>query len=439
MRLGKIVPVRRDEVSAILWALLYAFSIFLAYYILRPVRDEISAADRGNLQVIWTVVFVVMLVAVPLYSAVVARLPRGVFVPRVNRFFILNLLLFYAALRLLPLGARPWIDRVFYVWASVFALFVVTVFWGFMADLWSSEQGKRLFAPITVGSSLGAIAGSSLTAGFVELLPPFTLLLLACIPLEVSAQAAKMLQRRSEGATGALRREDAPVYGGMWTGIRIVFRSPYLRRIALYIVLMTFASTVLYFQQADLIGAAFTDRAARTSLFAKLDLAVNGITLFTQGLITAHIIRRIGLGWSLALVPLIAVAGFLSLGLFPTVAILIAVQVLYRSMRYALAKPTREVLFTVVGREERYKSKAFIDAAIYRGGDLTSGWVYAGLAAVGLTVGGIALVAAPVAGIWAITALQLGRKQERLARGDGGDSDPAATGPRLEPAAQTAE
>jgi AAA family ATP:ADP antiporter len=422
MRSSGIVQVRKEEWRALLWALLYAFSIFLAYYILRPVRDEISAADRGNLQVIWTVVFLVMLVAVPLYSAVVARLPRGVFVPRVNRFFIANLLLFYAALRLLPLGARPWIDRAFYVWASVFALFVVTVFWGFMADLWTSEQGKRLFAPITVGSSLGAIVGSSITAGLVGTLPPFTLLLLACVPLEVSAWAAKALQRRSDRAQSVLRREDAPVYGGVWSGIQVVFRSPYLQRIALYIVLMTFASTILYFQQADLIGAAFDDRAARTSLFAKMDLAVNVITLLTQGLITAHVIRRIGLGWSLAVVPLIAFAGFFALGLFPTLAILVTVQVLYRSMRYALAKPTREVLFTVVSREEKYKSKAFIDAAVYRGGDLVSGWIYAGLAAAGLTIAGIALVAVPVAGLWAITGLQLGMRQERLA---GDSADPA--------------
>lgn len=429
MRLRGIVQVEREEWRALSWALLYAFSIFLAYYILRPVRDEISAADRGNLQVIWTVVFLVMLVAVPAYSAVVARLPRGVFVPRVNRFFILNLLLFYAALRLLPLGARPWIDRVFYVWASVFALFVVTVFWGFMADLWTSEQGKRLFALITVGSSLGAIAGSSLTAGLVGVVPPFTLLLLACVPLDISARAAGALHRLSDRPQSALRREDAPVYGGVWSGIQVVFRSPYLRRIALYIVLMTFASTVLYFQQANLIGAAISDRAARTALFAKLDLAVNGITLLTQGLVTAHIIRRFGIGWSLAIVPLLAVAGFFALGLFPTLAVLVAVQVLYRSMRYAIAKPTREVLFTVVGREEKYKSKAFIDAAIYRGGDLVSGWMYAGLAALGLTIGGIALVAVPVAGLWAITGLQLGRKQGRLAAGGEGVTDPAAGEP----------
>jgi AAA family ATP:ADP antiporter len=429
MPLRGVLQVRRDEWNALFWALLYAFSIFLAYYILRPVRDEISAADRGNLQVIWTVVFLVMLVAVPLYSAVVARLPRGVFVPRVNRFFIVNLLLFYAALRLLPIGARPWIDRVFYVWASVFALFAVTVFWGFMADLWTSEQGKRLFAPITVGSSLGAIAGSSLTAGLVDALPPFALLLLACVPLEVAAWAAKALDHRAESASGVLRREAEPVYGGVWTGIQVVFSSPYLRRIALYIVLMTFASTVLYFQQAHLIGNAMADRAARTSLFARMDLAVNGITIFTQGVVTAHVIRRIGLGWSLAIVPLLAFAGFLALGLFPTLAILITVQIAYRSMRYALAKPTREVLFTVVSREEKYKSKAFLDAAIYRGGDLTSGWVYAGLAAAGLAIGAIALVAVPMAGIWAITGLQLGRRQEQLARGEAGASGTAGTAP----------
>jgi AAA family ATP:ADP antiporter len=245
------------------------------------------------------------------------------------------------------------------------------------------------------------------------------------------------LHRLSDRPQSALRREDAPVYGGVWSGIQVVFRSPYLRRIALYIVLMTFASTVLYFQQADLIGAAFSDRAARTSLYAKMDLGVNGITLFTQGLITTHIIRRFGVGWSLAIVPLLAVAGFLALGLVPTLAVLVVVQVLFRSMRYALAKPTREVLFTVVGREEKYKSKAFIDAAIYRGGDLVSGWMYAGLAALGLTIGGIALVAVPVAGLWAITGLQLGRKQERLTAGGDGIADPAAGEPKLEATEET--
>jgi AAA family ATP:ADP antiporter len=407
--------VRREEAGVLTWAIAYGFCIFLAYYLLRPVRDEISAADRGNVHLLWTVVFLVMLVAVPAYSALVARVPRGVFIPRVNRFFILNLVLFYAAVRLLPLGARPWIDRVFYVWASVFALFVATVFWGYMADLFTNEQGRRLYGPIAVGSSLGAIAGSTVATILVGLIHPIALLLVACVPLEIASQSAAALNRGSSRPGSAVRYEGAPVYGGIWTGIRVALQSPYLRRISLFIVLMTFASTVLYFQQAELIGQAYSDRALRTALFAKMDLAVNVITIFTQALLTAHIVRWVGVGITLAAVPLLAVAGFLGLGLFPTLWILVVVQILYRSMRYALAKPTREVLFTVVGREEKYKSKAFIDAAIYRGGDLLSGWVYAGLATLGLSVGGIALVAVPAAAAWLFTGLDLGRRQDVLA------------------------
>ncbi len=425
--LERLTRVRREEVGALTWALVYGFCIFLAYYILRPVRDEISAADRGNLQILWTAVFLVMLVAVPAYSWVVARWPRGVFVPWINRFFIANLGGFYAALVLLPLGARPWIDRVFYVWASVFALFVVTVFWGFMADLFTSEQGKRLYGPIAVGGSLGSIIGSAMTAGLVDALPPFTLLLVACVPLEMAAQAARRLQRHSDRAGSSLRREDAPVSGGVWSGILVVFSSPYLKRIAIYIFLMTFASTVLYFQQAHLIYDAISDRAVRTALFAKIDLSVNVITLVGQGFIVAHLIRRIGMGWSLALVPMIAMVGFVALGVAPTLWVLVVVHVLYRSLRYAVAKPTREVLFTVVDREEKYKSKAFIDAAVYRGGDLINGWIYAGLSALGLTVGAIALVAVPVAGLWALTGLQLGRRQEAIATEFEGANDDTLT------------
>ena len=413
--IDRLTRVRKEEVSALTWALVYGFCIFLAYYILRPVRDEISSADRGNLQILWTVVFLVMLVAVPAYSWVVARWPRGKFVPWVNRFFILNLVGFYVALISLPVGARPWIDRVFYVWASVFALFVVTVFWGFMADLFTSEQGKRLFGPIAVGGSLGAIIGSAVTASLISALPPFTLLLVACVPLEAAAQAARQLQRHSDRPGSTLQREEAPVAGTVWSGIKVVFSSPYLKRIAIFIFLMTFASTVLYFQQAHLIYDAIEDRAVRTALFAKMDLATNVITLTGQGFIVAHVIRRIGMGWSLALVPILAAVGFVALGLMPTLAVLVVVQVLYRSLRYAVAKPTREVLFTVVDREEKYKSKAFIDAAVYRGGDLINGWIYAGLAAFGLTVGAIALIAAPVALLWALTGFDLGRRQERIA------------------------
>jgi len=418
--LRRIVPVRDEELGAVLLAAAYGFCILLSYYILRPVRDEISSADRGNLQILWTAVFLVMaFVAVPLYSAVVSRYSRGVFIPLANRFFAVNLLLFFAALYFLPDNARPWIDRVFYVWTSIFALFVVTVFWGFVVDLFGNEQGKRLFGFIAVGSSLGGIAGSFITATLAEIVAPFTLLLVAVVPLEAAAWLAFVLHRKSGNASTGMRKEETePVRGTAFSGMRVVFQSSYLRRILLFIVLMTFASTVLYYQQADLIRSAFpVDRAARTAFYAKIDLAVNLITIFTQAFLIAHVIRRIGVGLSLAIVPVLAAIGFLSLGVYPLLVVLVVFQVLYRAGRYAIARPSREVLYTVVGREERYKSKAFIDAAGYRGGDLVTAWLYTGLAALGLSLGAIAMVAVPVAFLWAGTGVVLGRMQKERATG----------------------
>ena len=413
--LQKLLSVREDEVGAMLWATTYGFCIFVAYYILRPVRDEISSADRGNLQVLWTAVFLVMLIAVPAYSWVASRYSRGVFVPFANRFFIANLVLFYAALYLLPQGARIWIDRVFYVWASVFALFVVTVFWGFMADLFRNEQGKRIFAFIAVGASIGGIVGSAVTASLAEIVPPFSLLLIACVPLEVATWFAIALHRRFGGRGGVDRPANEPLRGTATSGIKVVFKSPYLMKIAAYLMLMTFASTVLYFTQADLIADAFSDRAERTAFFAKIDLGANILTISLQAVITAQIIRYLGVGLSLAIVPALSLLGFVSLGAYPLLAVLVVFQVLYRSGRYGIAKPAREVLFTVVSREEKYKSKAFLDAAVYRGGDLVGGWIYAGLLWVGLSVGAIALLTAPLTALWVGIGFQLGKRQDELA------------------------
>jgi AAA family ATP:ADP antiporter len=414
--LEKIVSVRRGEIAALLWATAYGFCIFFGYYILRPVRDEISSADRGNLQILWTAVFLVMLVAVPLYSWVTSRHPRGVFVPLANRFFIANLLAFYAALLFLPESARPWIDRCFYVWASVFALFVVTVFWGFMADIFRNEQGKRLFAFIAVGSSVGGIAGSAVTALLAQAVPPFSLLLIACVPLEIASWCALVLHRRFGTASNAGAAANQPLRGTALSGIGVIFRSRYLMGIALYLALMTFTSTVLYYQQADLIGQTFADRAARTSFYAQIDFAVNVITIVLQVVVTAQLIRLIGIALSLTIVPALVCLGFLGVGAYPLLGVLVALQVAYRAGRYGIAKPAREVLFTVVDREERYKSKAFLDAAVYRGGDLVSGWIYAGLAWLGLTVGAISLVAAPLAAVWVAVGWALGNRQEQLAR-----------------------
>lgn len=412
--MSPFLQLRDGEARRVVLATLYGFAIFVAYYLVRPVRDEISSADRGNLQVLWTAVFFVMLLAVPAYSWVASRWHRGVFVPLANRFFALNLVLFWGAIEVLPEGARPWIDRVFYVWASVFALFVVTVYWGLLADTFTREEGARLFAFVSVGASIGGILGSSIATSLASCVGPFVLLLLACVPLEAAAWCARALHRAARGLPRHDPGSDLPLPGTALSGIRTVFRSRYLSTIALYILLMTFASTVLYFQQADLIGAAFSDRGERTAFFARIDLWVNVLTIAFQAAITMRMIRWIGLPWSLAMLPLVALLGFLAVGAWPLLAVLVALQVLYRTARYGIAKPTREILFTVVPREEKYKSKAFIDAAVYRGGDLVSAWIYAGLAALGLSVASIALAAAPLAAAWVGTGWWLGRSNERI-------------------------
>lgn len=410
---ARLVPVRPGETGPMLLATAYGFAILFAYYLLRPVRDEIGAADRGNLQLLWTAVFLVMLLAVPLYSVAVARLRRAVFIPLANRFFAAHLILFYLALVLLPETARPWIDRIFYVWVSVFALFVVAVFWSLVVDLFRDEQGRRLFGFISVGSSLGGIVGSATTAALAQQIPVFLLLLIAVLPLEAAGRLGKALDRHAAAAPATLNREpEARIGGSAWSGIGPVFAVPALRNIALWILLMTFASTILYFVQSHLVGEAIVDRAARRAFLARIDLAVNVVTIVTQALLTARILARIGVGATLAVLPAVAALGFTALGSAPaTVALsaLLVVRVLYDSSRHALAKPAREVLFTRLSREQRYKSKAFIDAAVYRGGDLLSGWLYAGFAALGLSTAAIALAAAPVAVLWAVLGWRLGR------------------------------
>jgi len=358
----------------------------------------------------------VMILAVQAYSWIASRYPRGVFVPLANRFFIACLIGFWAALQVLPESTFVWVDRVFYVWTSVFALFVVTVFWGLVADCFTNDQGKRLFGFIAIGASLGGIVGSAVTAYLAVQVPVFTLLLISCVPLEIASWCAAALHKGfGTGDVHVSGEAEKPLAGDALSGMKAVFQSPYLLGIASFIALMTFASTILYFAQSDLVYEAMTDRGERRAFLARIDLVVNVLTIFFELWLTARIIKWLGVAVTLAIVPVAVTAGFVALGLWPTLWTLVIVQVLYRAGRYGLAKPAREVLFTVVSREEKYKSKAFVDAAVYRGGDLVSGWIYAGLALVGLTIGPIALVAAPAAALWAVVALRIGKSGEERA------------------------
>ncbi|KPV39084.1 MFS transporter [Thiohalorhabdus denitrificans] len=430
--LNRWVGVREGEVWALVWAFLYFFSLLAAYYVVRPLRDEMGIEGGvENLPWMFTATFLAMLAAVPLYGAASSRFPRRRLVPGVYLFFLANLLAFYAAFRIAEDPA--WVARVFFVWVSVFNLFVVSVFWTFMDDLFTNEQGRRLFGAVAAGGSAGAVAGPALTTGLVQVLGTHELVLvsaalLAFTLLCISRLLAQASRLRAEGKAeeageGAGQEEvERGLGGGAWAGVRLLARSPYLLGVAGYILLYTATSTFLYFLQAHIVEDNLADPDARTTLFAAMDLAVNLLTVGTQLFVTGRVLARLGVGVGLALLPGVVAAGFAVLAFAPVLGVLVVFQVLRRASNYALARPAREVLFTVVGREARYKAKNVIDTVAYRGGDAATGWAFAGLTGLGLGLAGVAAVAVPLALVWLGLGLALGRRQEALRS----ESHPAA-------------
>ncbi|MGE5146120.1 MAG: NTP/NDP exchange transporter, partial [Candidatus Eiseniibacteriota bacterium] len=411
--LARAVDVRPDEVKALLLSFAYFFCLLSSYYVLRPLREEMGIASGvQHLQWLFSGTFAAMLAAVPIFGWVVARLPRRKFVPLVYRFFAANILIFFA---LFTLDAGPIaVARAFYIWVSLFNLFVVSVFWSVMADLFSNEQGRRLFGFVAAGGSAGALVGSSLTASLAVLLGPINLLLIAVVLLELAVRCAAALMRRATPPAQA----DAPkaeraIGGSIVAGFTEVLRSRYLAGICLYMLLFTSTSTFLYFEQANIIAHAVGDPAERTRIFALIDLAVGLLTLLTQLLATGRLIRRLGVAGALAAAPLLTAAGFAALAAAPSLALVVAFQAVRRASNFALSQPAREVLFTVIGREAKYKSKNFIDTAVYRGGDAASGWAFAALRGLGLDLASIAMVAVPLARLWGATGLYLGRREAR--------------------------
>jgi len=421
--LARAVEVRPGELRALLLSFAYFFCLLSSYYVLRPLRDEMGVASGvEHLQWLFSGTFAAMLAAVPVFGWIVARLPRRRFVPLVYRFFAVNILIFFALFSLDP-GAIA-VARAFYIWVSLFNLFVVSVFWSVMADLFTNEQGRRLFGFVAAGGSAGALLGPSLTASLAVPLGPINLLPIAVVLLELAVQCALALFRHAppRNVAGADADADvdageAPIGGSILAGFTAVLRSRYLAGICLYMLLFTATSTFLYVEQANVVAGAFADPAERTRLFALIDLAVGLLTLATQLFATGRLIRRIGTAGALAATPLLTAAGFLALAAAPTLVLVVAFQALRRAANFALSQPAREVLFTVIGREAKYKSKNFIDTAVYRGGDAASGWAFAGLRGLGLDLATIALVAVPLALLWLATGIFLGRREARSAAG----------------------
>ncbi len=412
--LARASTARPDEIRALCWSFTYFFCLLAGYYVLRSLSYEMGVAGGvRNLQWLFTATFLVMLAAVPLYGAVVARLPRRRFIPVVYRFFIVNLAIFWL---LLSFDAgRLHVARVFFVWISVFNLFAVSVFWSFMADLFTTEQGKRLFGFIAAGGTAGALAGPALTVWLSVPLGPANLLIVAALFLEAAVYCARRLEVPPDKTVA--QPESGALGGGWLAGIALVLRSPYLAGIALWVALLSIAGTFLYFQQANIVAAASDDPAVRTRMFATIDLAVGLLTAAVQFLATGRLIARFGVGAAAGFLPLVFAAGFAVLAIAPALMMVIAFQAIQRAANFAISNPAREVLFTALAREEKYKAKNVIDVMVFRGADAVGGWWFTGLRLIGMELPAISLAAVPAMAVWFALALALGRAQQHRTGG----------------------
>ena len=411
--LARVVDVRRDEIAGLMCAFLFFFSVLCAYYVIRPLRDEMGVTlGAEHLQWLFSAVFLVMLAAVPLFGWVVSSFARRRIVPIVYGFFIANLIGFWL---LFASGTHAAVVAgTFFVWVSVFNLFVVSLFWSLMSDLYRTEQAARLYGFIAAGGSAGALAGPILTQSLVGSIGASNLLLLSALLLAAAIKAAVVL-RRLFADVGQRQGEERPLGKGLLAGAIAVWRSPHLFRIALWILIANLVSTLFYLEQARIVGETLTDRTLRVQLFARLDLAVSFATILAQVFLTAQVIGRLGIATAIAALPSFAVLGLVSLALAPTLVVIVSVLATERALAFAVTNPAVKVLYTVLAPEEKYKAQNFNDTVVFRGGDAASGWIFNSLAkTLGLGLGSIALLTLPLALYWLALSLVLGRQHGTL-------------------------
>jgi AAA family ATP:ADP antiporter len=403
----RLIDVRRHEWPAVIASALFFFCLLSAYYVLRPVRDEMGIqAGIRNLPWLFTGTFVGMLITVPIFGWAATRFSRRILVPAVYYFAIGNLLLFYVAMvsRIDPAATA----KGFFVWLSVFNYFAVSVFWMLMADIFRSQDAKRLFALFAAGGSLGALAGPLVTAALVTTTGIPALLLISAGLLFVACGAIHYLTHWAR--RGPQASEDAALGGSILAGVRLVWRNPYLLAIAGYILLLQILGTVFYLEQIKLVAEQIPSPSERTQLFAALDAAVNGLTLLLEVFVTSALVRRVGLVTCLCLLPILAAVSLAAIGLMPVLAVVAVGTVLRRATEFAIAKPAREMLYTVVSREERYKAKQVIDTVVQRGGDVVAAWGHADLRGMGLSTAQMAFAAIPFALTMIAAGIYLGRR-----------------------------
>ena len=413
LAIQSLTGAKPDEVLPLCWSFLYFFCLLCGYYVLRPVRDEM-AIEGGvqNLPWMMTGTFVTLLLVTPLFGYLSAQVPRDRLLLTVYAFFGSHLVGFFL---LMANHVSPhWIARIFFVWLSVFNLFVVSVFWSFMADLFTPDQATRLFSVIAAGGSTGAMVGPLVTTALTYVVPIPFLMMVSAAFLGACTLCIRRLDRWSkQQPSHRLGRPGEAIGGSMWAGVRMAVSSPYLLGICGYLFFLTTTATFLYLEQTKLIGEQIASPQGRTRLFAVIDLTVNVTTFLTQLFMTGPMIARFGLASALMVLPAVSIVGFGMIGLIPLLAVFIIFTIVRRIGEYAIAKPAREVLFTVLSRENKYKAKNFIDTAVSRGGDAMTGWIVNGVKSLGITATHIAWILIPLACLWAWLGWSLAN-QEKL-------------------------
>ena len=413
--LGAAINARPAELAGVLLATACVFCMFSAYAVLRPIRETMGITSGvSTLPALFWATFVVMLAVQPVYGWLTSRYRRSAFLPWVYLFFALDILGFYVWFN--AQSDHTWIARVYFVWLSVFNLFVVAVFWSLMADVFDREQAGRLFGFIAAGISLGGLAGPLLVQHLAERLGTINLLPISAALLAVSLAfmiGVLRWQRRSSAAAPGVAASDpdARLGGHSLAAFVQLLRSPYLALIALFVFLLTWISTFLYLEQQALVAEVFQDRDAQTALFSRIDFWVQAGSLLIQLFLFGRLYRWFGFRALIVSIPLLMVLGFGALALFPTFGMLIGVMMIRRIGEYSITRPSRDTLYTVVSREEKYKAKSLIDTFVYRGGDATSASAHALVkGAFDLGLSGVAWCGAALAAVWALVALRLGRE-----------------------------
>jgi len=417
-RVFKSMAVIEDfELRAVTLSMLYFFFLFGSYSVVKPVRDAMGTVyGVKHLQELFTATFLASLVFAPLYSELASRIKLSTFLPWVYGFIAASVLLFFALFRgVSEPGQVHWVSAAFYVWVSTFNILIISVFWSFMADIFSRTQAKRLFGFVAAGGTLGGIVGPLIATLLSKSVGNNGLMIIAAAGFIVTAALVRMLaaEKAKLAATGSEAQHttlDRKLAGGLFDGFMLLFRSPYLLLLALFLLLMTWVSTIVYFQLGDLITKAFVSADERTRAYASIELAVNSLAVVLQLFGTGRLIRRFGVGTGLLVNPVIMVVAFLAVLFSPVLLVLGGIQIVRRVAEYAVAKPTREMLFTVVDQESKYKAKNVIDTVVYRFGDLSSSWVSHFLLPFG--VAGLAIFGAIVSVIWFPVAFLLGRRYE---------------------------